>query len=166
NDMLDKDGNKQQRNVDVFRRLFTVLGVDPRILMAIVDWIDADASPQVTPPGAEQPYYLGLSPPPRVRNGPLLTLRELALVRGVTPTVLARLEGFVTVLPITKGLRVNVNTARAEVLYALSDGLLADPGVVDRVISSRDSEAFTAQSDALNNVTGLREALTSGGEDN
>ena len=166
NDMFDKDGNQLQRNVAVFRRLFNVLGVDQRILMAIVDWIDRDTSPQVTPPGAEQPSYLGLTPPPIVRNGPLLTLRELLLVRGVTPTVLARLEGFVTVLPITKGLRVNINTAPAEVLYALSDGMLADPGVVDRVIASRDKEAFTAPSEALDNVTGLREALTSGGDDN
>jgi general secretion pathway protein K len=166
NDMFAKDGSRIQRNVEVFRRLFNVLGVDPRILMAIIDWIDADSNPEVTPAGAEQPYYLGLMPPPIVRNGPLLTLRELALVRGVTPTVLARLEGFVTVLPVTKGLRVNVNTAPAEVLYALSDGMLADPGVVDRVIASRDNEPFTAPSEALENVTGLREALTSGGEDN
>ena len=166
NDMFAKDGSRLSKNVEVFRRLFNVLGIDQRILMAIIDWIDADQNPQVTPPGAEQPYYLGLTPPPIVRNGPLLTFRELALVRGVTPTVLARLEGFVTVLPVTRGMRVNLNTAPAEVLYALSDGMLADPGVVDRVISSRENEAFTTPSEALNNVTGLREALTGGGDDN
>ena len=81
-----------------------------------------------------------------MRNGPLLTLRELLLVRGVTPTVLARLEGFVTVLPPANELRVNINTAPAEVLYALSDGMLADPGVVDRLIATpRDRRVHGAE---------------------
>lgn len=155
-------GSLRPERLDVFRRLFTVLGVDPRILMAIVDWMDADATPIVTPPGAEQPYYLGLRPPVRVRNGALLTLRELLLVRGITPTVLARLEGFVTVLPSSGSLKVNINTASAEVLYSLSDGMLGDPGVVDRLISMRDTAAFTAPSEALRNVTGLEQALGSG----
>jgi len=86
-------------------------------------------------------------------------------VRGVTPTVLARLEGFVTVLAPTNNLKVNLNTAPAEVLYALSDGMLADPGVVDRLIATRDTEAFTAPSEALRNVTGLEQALGTAGKD-
>ncbi len=97
NDMISA-GSVRPERVDVFRRLFNILGIDPQILMAIVDWMDVDGIPIVTPPGAEQPYYLGLRRPMIVRNGPLLTLRELLLVRGVTPSVLARLEGFVTVL--------------------------------------------------------------------
>lgn len=160
NDMFS-GGSLRPERVDVFRRLFTLLGVDPRILMAIVDWMDADGIPIVTPPGAEQPYYLGLRPPVIVRNGPLLTLRELLLVRGVTPTVLTRLEGFVTVLAPGGSLKVNINTAPAEVLYALSEGTLADPGVVDRLISTRDTASFTAPSEALRNVTGLEQALGS-----
>jgi general secretion pathway protein K len=162
NDMVSA-GSVRPERVAVFRRLFTVLGIDPRILMAIVDWIDADQNPGVTPAGAEQPYYLGFSPPPFVRNGPLLTLRELLLVRGVTPTLLARLEGFVTVLPPDR-LRVNVNTAPAEVLYALSDGMLADPGVVDRLIETRNTEAFGSLPGELKAVPGLPEALGDGAE--
>jgi hypothetical protein len=92
-----------------------------------------------------------------VRNGPLLTLRELLLVRGVTPTVLARLEGFVTVLP-PSSLKVNINTAPAEVLYALSDGMLADPGVVDRLIATVIRPRSPRQRGA-HNVTGLEQAL-------
>jgi general secretion pathway protein K len=146
----------------VFGRLFKVLGVDPRILAAIVDWIDGNADPEINPPGAEQPFYLGLDPPQIVRNGPLLTLRELLLVRGVTPTILSRLEGFVTVLPNTKELKVNLNTAPAEVLYALSDGMLADPGVVDRLIATRETAPFDGASEALKNVTGFQETLGDG----
>ena len=141
-----------------FRRLFTVLGIDLRVLAALRDWVDADREPFPSPPGAEQPYYLGLRPPVIVRDGPLVTLREILLVRGVTPSVLARLEGFVTVLP-AGSTKVNLNTAPAEVLYALSDELLADPGVVDRLIATRETEPFTNLSEACANVTGLERAL-------
>lgn len=157
NDMLSA-GTLRGERVDVFRRLFTILGIDPQVLMAIIDWIDADSAPIVTPPGAEQPYYLGLTPPPIVRNGPLLTLRELLLVRGVTPTILARLAGFVTVLPPANELKVNVNTAPAEVLYALSPGTLGDHGVIDRLIMTRETAPLTGMGE-IKAVTGLDEAL-------
>ncbi len=157
-------GTIRPERVAVFRRLFKVLGVDERILMAAVDWIDSDSAASVTPPGAEQPYYLGLTTPVIVRNGPLLTLRELLLVRGVTPTILARLERFVTVLPNSKELHVNINTAPAEVLYALSEGMLAEPGIANRLIADRATAPFDAPSEALKSVTGLSEALGDGRE--
>jgi len=60
---------------------------------------------------------------------------------------------------------VNINTAPAEVLYALSDGMLADPGVVDRLIASRETEAFSSVAqNALAAVTGLPEALSPNAE--
>ncbi len=148
----------------MFRRLFNILGIDPQILIGDRRLDRRRRQPDRDPPGAEQPYYLGLRPPIVVRNGPLLTMRELLLVRGVTPSVLARLEGFVTVLAHGNGLKVNINTAPPEVLYALSDGMLADPGVVDRLIASRDTEAFISPSEALKNVTGLEQALGTGKE--
>jgi general secretion pathway protein K len=157
NDMFSA-GSLQAERRKVFERLFASLAIDRSILAAIVDWIDEDGTPTVTPPGAEQSFYLTLPTPRRVRNGPLLTLRELLLVRGVTPAVLARLEPFVTVLPPDR-FRVNINTAEPTVLRALSDGLRDDPGVVDRLIASRDTAPFTAPSEALRNVTGLDEAL-------
>jgi general secretion pathway protein K len=159
NGML-RDGQVVPARRKVFDRLFTVLGVDRRILAAICDWLDQDSDPGTDPPGAEQSSYLGESPPVIVRNGPLLTMRELLQVRGMTPTVFARLEEFVTVLP-TNDLKVNVNTAPAEVLYALSDGLLADPGVVDRLIATRRETAFTAPS-VLKDVPGWNQALGPG----
>ncbi|MBI3769952.1 MAG: type II secretion system minor pseudopilin GspK [Deltaproteobacteria bacterium] len=144
---------------DVFRRLFDVLGVDKRVLAAIVDWIDADGEPGADPPGAEQAYYVGLTPPVVVRNGPMLTMRELIQVRGMTPTMFARLEEFVTVLP-SDAVKVNVNTAPAEVLYALSEGLTADPGVVDRLISTRREHPFASPTEVGPNVSGFTQAIT------
>ena len=54
----------------------------PDVADAIVDWLDMDSSPR--PYGAEDDYYTALSPPYHCKNGPLDSLEELLLVRGVT----------------------------------------------------------------------------------
>ncbi|MCC6766071.1 MAG: type II secretion system minor pseudopilin GspK [Deltaproteobacteria bacterium] len=154
----DLVGANPEERFGRFRRLFTVLGIDLRVLAAIRDWLDGDHEPYPSPPGAEQPYYLGLRPPVIVRNGPVATLRELLMVKDVTPTVFARLEGFVTALP-AGSTKVNLNTAPPEVLYTLSQDLLADRGVVERLIASRGIEPFSTVSEACANVTGLELAI-------
>lgn len=53
---------------------------------AIIDWIDPDDEPRAN--GAESSYYTGMSPSYRCKNGPLDSLEELLLVRGVTPELL------------------------------------------------------------------------------
>lgn len=54
---------------------------------AIVDWVDADSIP-FAGGGAENDYYSGLSPSYRCKNGPLDSIDELLLVKGVTPELL------------------------------------------------------------------------------
>jgi competence ComEA-like helix-hairpin-helix protein len=61
-------------------------GMTPDIAAAIVDWRDQDN--QVTPGGAEQDYYLSLQPPYLPRNGPIQTIRELLMVRGISRELL------------------------------------------------------------------------------
>ncbi len=53
---------------------------------AIVDWIDSDTTPRTG--GAESDYYGGLSPAYRCKNGPLDSIEELLLVKGVTKELL------------------------------------------------------------------------------
>jgi len=53
---------------------------------AILDWIDSDEIQREF--GAEADYYSGLDTPYAPRNGPLETVEELLLVRGVTPELL------------------------------------------------------------------------------
>ena len=56
------------------------------IAASIIDWRGSDN--QVTPGGAEADYYLSLQPPYQARNGPLPTIRELLMVKGVTRDLL------------------------------------------------------------------------------
>jgi len=56
------------------------------IASAILDWLDPDQTPRSG--GAEDEYYSTLSPSYRCKNGPLDSLEELLLVRGVIPQLL------------------------------------------------------------------------------
>lgn len=103
-----------------FRRLLLILGLPAALGDALVDWIDADGAPQPSG-GAEDAYYRTLGRSRLTAGRPLLDLDELALVRGFDADVRARLRPFVTALPGHTAL--NVNTAPAEVLAAVVDGL-------------------------------------------
>ncbi len=53
---------------------------------AILDWLDEDD--EVREYGAESSYYTGLAVPYECRNGPMDSLDELLLIRGITPQLL------------------------------------------------------------------------------
>src|SRR5262249_25629512 len=56
------------------------------IANSILDWLDADDEPRES--GAESDTYSSLTPPYRAKNGPLDSLEELLLVKGMTPQLL------------------------------------------------------------------------------
>lgn len=66
--------------------LMALPNMTEEIADAILDWIDADDEPREF--GAESADYASLQPPYAPRNGPLETVEELLLVRGVTPQLL------------------------------------------------------------------------------
>ena len=61
-------------------------GMTTDVADAILDWIDEDSDAREL--GAEQEYYTTLSTPYSPPNGPLQSVEELLLVRGVTPTLM------------------------------------------------------------------------------
>ena len=66
--------------------LLALPGMSEDLVNAILDWIDADSEPR--PSGAENEYYGTLPQPYRCKNGPLDSLEELLLVKGMTPQIL------------------------------------------------------------------------------
>ena len=68
---------------DELKKLY---GMTPEVIAAIIDYRDDDNT--VTPGGAEAEYYASLQPPYLPRNGPLLSVRELLMVRGVSRELL------------------------------------------------------------------------------
>ncbi len=66
--------------------LMALPGMTEDVADAILDWIDEDD--EARPFGAESDYYTTLPTPYSAANGPLHSVEELLLVRGVTPTLL------------------------------------------------------------------------------
>ncbi len=92
------------------------------IIDAIKDWIDRDD--EVTRFGAEKSYYTSLESPYFCRNGPIETLEELLLVRGVTEGLIYGGEvqpGILHFLTVYGDGKININTADPIVIRSLSD---------------------------------------------
>lgn len=68
------------------RVLMALPNMTEEVAAAILDWIDTDD--EIRANGCESEYYTSQSPPYRAKNGPLDSLEELLLVRGVTPQLL------------------------------------------------------------------------------
>ena len=83
---VDDEGGKVNINTASATTLLMLPGMTPDIADAIVDWRDADDTPQ--PYGAESSHYGSLQPPYRAKNGPFETAEELLLVKGVTPELM------------------------------------------------------------------------------
>ncbi len=126
-------------------RLFQILNVDPSIIPAIVDWIDPDSIE--SPGGAEMDYYMRLVPPYAPRNGPMPTIGDLKMVRGVNDATFNLLRQYLTVMP---EMQVNVNTAPPEVIACLEPELTANPNLVKEIIMARTVRPFTKITDLLN----------------
>jgi len=77
-DMREENGGR--------KLLMGLPGMTEDVADAILDWLDADDEPRQY--GAERETYSGLDPPYAPKNGPLETVEELLLVRGVTPELL------------------------------------------------------------------------------
>lgn len=69
------------------------LGENSDIINCIKDWIDSgddDATEGIN--GVESEYYETLTPPYKAANGPLRSLEELVLIKGITQDMLDRVE--------------------------------------------------------------------------
>lgn len=111
------DPNAKKTKVLRVKRLFALLQLNPDLVDAIVDWVDADDIPEAA--GAESVYYQALRPSYRAANAPLQTPGELRLIKGMTPEIVDKLLQYVTVYPHDGESRININTADLLVLQAL-----------------------------------------------
>jgi hypothetical protein len=70
----------------LYNMLLQLPNMTDDIANSILDWLDPDDDPRTN--GAESDYYSSLNPPYNAKNGPLDSLEELLLVKGVTPQLL------------------------------------------------------------------------------
>ncbi|KPC55129.1 type II secretion system minor pseudopilin GspK [Amantichitinum ursilacus] len=137
NNLVDDKGAIVDDQVQCFKRLLTTLQLSTDLADVLADWEDAD-SDLSSSSSAEDNAYLGMSPPYRAANQRLTDLGSLTRVRGFTPDIIARLQPFVTVVPLQT--KVNVNFASAEVLTAVVPNMSLS--VAQSVISKRAGRYF------------------------
>jgi len=141
NSIINDQGVLVPARLDQLERLFALLDIDPELIDAIVDWLDPDDT--AGPSGAEDAYYEGLSPPYPCKDGPLASLEELLLIKGMTEEILygdAEKEGLLQYLTIHSDEKININTAPSVVLQCLSDEI--DEGLAQVIIEYRDEAPF------------------------
>lgn len=98
---------------------------------SILDWIDEDSLHRLN--GAEDNYYRGLTPSYGAKNGPMDSIEELRLVRGVTPEIYQLLAPYLTVWGSGK---VNINTADETLLQLLF------PDQAQAILAQRKAQPF------------------------
>lgn len=111
---------------------------------SITDWLDGDERP--LPFGAENDYYLALTPPYPAKNGALETVDELLQVRGVTPEILygsGEKSGLSEYITIHGRGRINVNTAPLLLFKAMA------PGISEEVLDAVEEFRTDAESAPL-----------------
>lgn len=144
NDLLS-NGEPDKEALARFRLLLAALELNTELAMVVSDWLDADIEPTF-PGGAEDDTYARGVRPYRSANGPLVSVSELRLLNGMNEiveseekeTVYDKLAQHVCALPTR--VPINVNTATAEVLMSLAEGLtMAD---AEALIEGRGDEGY------------------------
>lgn len=128
NRLVDERGAVNERYRTLLGRFLSFedfrLGVEEieDILDSITDWLDPDD--EITRFGAESSYYLSLEKPYTCRNGPMQSVEELRLVKGITTELFYGTEdtpGIRRFLTVHGDGKVNINTAHPVVLWSLSE---------------------------------------------
>jgi general secretion pathway protein K len=127
NYLVDEDGKVREVYQQVLTRLLTNTPFQMEeeeaqgLVMAIRDWLDKDDEP-TGEFGGETDYYQSLEQAYECKNGPLTSLAELRLIRGVSESLYVGTEenpGLKDLLTVYSDGKINVNTAGPLVLQAL-----------------------------------------------
>lgn len=88
------------------------------ITESIGDWLDVDSKPR--PNGAEDDYYVGLTPAYRAANQLMTSVSELRAIEGITPQLYDALRPWVAALP-ERDTVLNILTAPPMLLRTIND---------------------------------------------
>lgn len=149
-----QNSNDQQQlkhEIDVRNILWRLLRAEPylvedgdarEIIDALIDWMDSGDGDGEEEYGAEESYYRSLEPPYSCKNGPVESIAELLLVKGITRELLYGTEDRPPLAPLltpwgSDG-KININTADPLLLQALHQGL--DKETAEAMLDYREDE--------------------------
>ncbi len=143
NNLITSDRIANQTAIEQFERLLLLIGAQPRWANIMADWID-EGTVQQYPEGAEDGTYLSQNPPYRAANVLVTTTTEMMALPGMTRDEFDRIRPYVAALPV--GAKINLCTAKAQVLAALVDGG-TDFGESELLASNRRDGCFPTRAD-------------------
>lgn len=144
NNLLTDTGEVSQLDVARFERLLLALEISPILVQPVIDWLDADANPQL-PSGAEDTFYLGQKTSYRAANRLIIDISELRAISGFTADIFEKLRPYVCALP--RRTPLNVNTASAVTLRILAPEMTqAD---TEALLLTREKQPFNSIQDML-----------------
>jgi general secretion pathway protein K len=165
NYLVDEEGKPQDIYQNVLTGMLTNMPFQLEeeeaqgLVNAITDWLDTNDEPTGVL-GAETDYYQSLEHPYECRNGPLTSLAELQLVRGMTDSLYFGSEGnpgLRDLLTVYSDGKININTAGPVVLRALVSKSVSEDTAQEwakEVVDYRDDEMhwdFLGESDWYRN---------------
>ena len=115
NNLVKQDGTPDNVQVAAFEQLLATLGLEPKWVGYVVDWIDRDIVPS-QPEGAEDSVYMGQVPPYRTPNRYITSATELLALPGFGRDRYLALAPYVIALPY--GTKLNICTAKPQILDA------------------------------------------------
>lgn len=128
NALVNQSSNIVDKQVETeLSELFRVLDVDSRksdlFIASLINWLDhpiegGQNDQESTGAGAD--YYLGLENPYNIKNGPLDSVEEIRMIRGMDEEFFGKIKNYVTVYPADK--KVNFSTASKSVMIATLKG--------------------------------------------
>src|SRR5262249_29843175 len=151
---INKLFNTQTREPDqqfaaILTRLLANAGLSPALVPILIDWLDPDSIE--SDGGAEADYYLRLIPPYEPRNGPMPTIGDLRMLKGMDDFTFLRLSRYLTTMQEAPGpCCINANTASPEVLAALTPELENNPNSVKQIVDVRSIRPFNQVTELLN----------------
>ncbi len=144
-----------QRVKDIRNILWRLLRAEPFLLEdgkargiidSLIDWLDSEDGDGEEEYGAEDNYYHSLNPPYSCKNGPIESIEELLLVKGITEELLYGTEDIPALAPLLTPLgdngTININTADVLLLQALHEAMTKEAAEV--MVEFREDENNSA----------------------
>lgn len=141
NYLTEKDEKRRVARIEQMLELCDAIGLEYAVVAAIIDWIDANdeltilSSVSGENEGAENDYYMELTPPYPCKNAPIDTLEEVLMIRGVEAENYYGEKGMSNFVTVYSDGKININTAKEDVLKSTIQ-IFSDETIDETLIAS------------------------------
>ena len=130
NSLISPSSNLIDNQVYVeLKELFKILGVDSKrsevFIASLINWLDRPLQGKENDQdssGANADYYQSLEKPIKIKDGPLDSLDEIRMIKGMDEEFFERIKDYVTVYTPDK--KVNFSTAPRAVMFSALKGAI------------------------------------------